>query len=325
MIDVTQSGLSTINSCVFGFISIALNGFLIFVIYKQKSRVLESYKYVMIACAIFDICFSSVYIVASPTFAATTEKSALLIVNGGIDMPTNCGRVLLIIFVFLFCQSIVISPSLFVFRYLQICRKHSTFQSFRRLRCLFLMLSSISTSVCGMICFAAWPTAMDLKQFTKIAYRINVSRNTTFLVATLQKNDDLFVRIQSTSLFAGIIVVIVLMIFTMSLMIFCSIRIIYALLHTIPANTRHIQVQVCKTLAAQSISPLILLHLPFYISILAPLFEARTGEASNYFPFLFAWCPVVNAVLVLYFVRDYRNFVVWFVKNKMFSTGLVVF
>ncbi|VDM53289.1 unnamed protein product [Angiostrongylus costaricensis] len=114
---IVQSGLSSINSYVFGVISISLNSFLIYVIRNRPSRVIGSYKQLMVACAGFDICFSAVYI----TFAATPEMSALLIVNGGIEMPTICGRVLLVIFVLLFCQSLIIPPSMFVFRYLQIC------------------------------------------------------------------------------------------------------------------------------------------------------------------------------------------------------------
>ncbi|EPB77013.1 hypothetical protein ANCCEY_03921 [Ancylostoma ceylanicum] len=72
-------------------------------------------------------------------------------------------------------------------------------------------------------------------------------------------------------------------------------------------NTRRLHIQLCKALAAQFASPFILLHIPFYISVLAPLFEGRTGEASNYFPFLFAWCPAINPLIAIYFVREYRH------------------
>ncbi|KAK5986821.1 hypothetical protein GCK32_016864 [Trichostrongylus colubriformis] len=76
----------------------------------------------MVACAAFDAFFSAINIVCSPTFAASPELSALLVVNGGIPMSETLARLMLIFFVFLLCNSIVIPPCLFVFRYLQICR-----------------------------------------------------------------------------------------------------------------------------------------------------------------------------------------------------------
>ncbi|RCN46341.1 hypothetical protein ANCCAN_07635 [Ancylostoma caninum] len=120
---VATLGYSAINSYVFGVISIVVNSLLIYVIQKRRSRVIGAYKHMMTACAILDICFSAVYILASPTFAATSEMSALLIVNGGfLPLSVKLDRVLLVLFVLLLCQSLVTPPCLFVFRYLQICR-----------------------------------------------------------------------------------------------------------------------------------------------------------------------------------------------------------
>ncbi|VDO55373.1 unnamed protein product [Haemonchus placei] len=75
-----------------------------------------------------------------------------------------------------------------------------------------------------------------------------------------------------------------------------------------------------RGLQFQAASPFLLLHLPFYVSILGPLFEARTGEASNYFPFLFAWCPAINPILTLCIVTDFRQFVVSVLKRKWLKT-----
>lgn len=63
---VASLGFSAINSYVFGVISILVNSLLIYVIQKRRSRVIGAYKHMMTACAVFDICFSTVYILASP-------------------------------------------------------------------------------------------------------------------------------------------------------------------------------------------------------------------------------------------------------------------
>uniref|UniRef100_A0A7I4YNQ2 G_PROTEIN_RECEP_F1_2 domain-containing protein n=1 Tax=Haemonchus contortus TaxID=6289 RepID=A0A7I4YNQ2_HAECO len=315
---VAQSGLSTINSLVFGIISVMLNIFLIYVVRKRAARLFGAYKHTMTACAVFDIIFSVVYIICSPTFAATPEKSALLIVNGGFEIPTTWGRSLIVVFVLLLCNSIVIPPCLFVFRYLQICR--TSYLEHHLLRYSFIVPFLISSSICGMICFAAWPTESDIEYFTCIAYDINVEGNFTFLVASLQKDDTSSEKLRSDTLLAGTITVVVLLVVAMVTIILCARRITATVKKNNSIHTRRLDMQLRRTLFAQAASPFLLLHLPFYVSILGPLFEARTGEASNYFPFLFAWCPAINPFLTLCIVTDFRHFVLSLFKRKWLKT-----
>ncbi|PIO58551.1 LPXTG-motif protein cell wall anchor domain protein, partial [Teladorsagia circumcincta] len=63
---IAQSGLSTINSVVFGFAAITLNIFLIYVIRKKATNLYGGYKHMMTAYAAFDAFFSAVDIVCSP-------------------------------------------------------------------------------------------------------------------------------------------------------------------------------------------------------------------------------------------------------------------
>ncbi|KAK6752710.1 hypothetical protein RB195_003868 [Necator americanus] len=324
---IAESGLSTINSYIFGVISILLNTLLIYVIHKRCPKVIGAYKYMMTACAIFDICFSIVYIVVSPTFAATPEMSALLIVNGGFLMSSDWGLMLLIVFVWLLCQSLVTPACLFVFRYLQICRSNYIVQRVQWLRCFLIVPFLTSSSTCALLCFAAWPTQFDLEYFTSIAYAINVNGNTTFLVATLHNptNANILEALQSYTLYAAIFCIVLVMVTSMITMIFCSKKIICVVMHTTSGNTRQLHIQLCKTLVAQSACPFLLLHVPFYVSILAPLFEGRTGEASNYFPFLFAWCPAINPLITICFMREFRQFILSFFKKTMIKSKSSLF
>ncbi|KAK5973887.1 7TM chemoreceptor [Trichostrongylus colubriformis] len=293
-----------------------LNMFLIYVIRTRATRFFGAYKYIMIACAVYDTFLSVIDIVCSPTFAATPEMSALLIVNGGFVLPTIWGCLLLMVFVFLLCNSIVIPPCLFVFRYLQICRASYLKLHGQRL-CFFLVLPFIfSTSICCMICFAAWPTESDILFFTDIAYDINVEGHNAFLVATLKKQATLYEKLQSHTLLAGTISVISLLMATMAAITFCAHRIAKTVKVDGCVVNRRLNTQLRRLLFAQAALPFLLLHLPFYVSVLGPLFEARTGEASNYFPFLFSWFPALNPLIPLYFVKDFRKFSVSIFKKK---------
>ncbi|KAK6058480.1 hypothetical protein COOONC_03948 [Cooperia oncophora] len=127
-------------------------------------------------------------------------------------------------------------------------------------------------------------------------------------------------KLQSCMLFAATVTVIALMITTMAIIIFCAWRITAAVKKNSCVTTRRLDLQLRRTLFAQAASPLLLLHLPFYISVLAPLFDARTGEVSNYFPFLFSWCPVINPLITLYFVKDFRLFVLGIFMRKKIAT-----
>ncbi|VDM64526.1 unnamed protein product [Angiostrongylus costaricensis] len=56
--------------------------------------------------------------------------------------------------------------------------------------------------------------------------------------------------------------------------------------------------------------PFIFVHIPFYVCILAPLMNITVGLFNTYLPYLFALYPVLNPLIVFYFVADIRNYVV---------------
>ncbi|KAK6058481.1 LPXTG-motif protein cell wall anchor domain protein [Cooperia oncophora] len=147
---IAQTGLSTTNSYIFGTLAIILNTFLIFVIRKKATHIYGSYKHMMTAYAAFDLVFSAVDVVCSP-------RQVYLYFD--------------------ICK--YASP---------VCSHKTNYLQYHQRRSFYLatLPFAFSTSICAMICFAAWPTQSDLDEFTGIAYDINVEGNYTFLVATLQ-------------------------------------------------------------------------------------------------------------------------------------------
>ncbi|KAK6751156.1 hypothetical protein RB195_002869 [Necator americanus] len=231
-----------------------------------------SYKYMMITSAILDLLFSALFIVACPvsserfhadqgtscpsieTFAAMEKLSSLLIVKGGIPLPMSWARLTLIFFIFLLCQSIVTPPCLFVFRYLQICKTKFLAQHYRSLRYLLILPLFISSSSCALMCFAAWPTQFDLAYFQGIAMKIHVQRNATFLVAMLKNEkgfDSPFNIVQSKTMLITSIYLIIMMVSALSIMLYCTKRIMIAARAGSNEKTRKLQMQLYKTLIAQ--------------------------------------------------------------------------
>lgn len=159
-----------------------------------------------------------------------------------------------------------------------------------------------------MLCFAAWPTETDRILFDKIAFNINVNWNSTYLVASFHKNITEFDKAQGSTLVAVSVYLILVLVVALTLMVFCTTAIVKAVQKSANEKTRRLQIQLYRTSIAQFVIPFCSVHVPFYVCVLAPLIELSTGEISNYLPFLFVWSTAINPLAVLFFVRDYRVF-----------------
>ncbi|WKY06566.1 hypothetical protein Q1695_006612 [Nippostrongylus brasiliensis] len=271
----TVDEISTWHSRIVGILSVALNVLLLFVIWFRSLKIIGAFKYIMMASTVLDIMFSAVCIVSSPTIASTKLLSSVMIVSGGVKLPYNCSMAIMIFFVFLLCESIITPLCMFVFRYLQICRSHYLTDHYRRVRYLAIMPAFISSSTCAMFCFAAWPTESDLLKFNEIASTINVKWDSPYLVASFHKEETAFDRAQSTTLYVVALYLVVIMISTIMLMIFCSTSIIRVVRRGTHEKTRRIQLQLYRSLLAQAIIPFLFIHIPFYLCVLAPLVQER--------------------------------------------------
>ncbi|VDM64528.1 unnamed protein product [Angiostrongylus costaricensis] len=100
------------------------------------------------------------------------------------------------------------------------------------------------------------------------------------------------------------------MILSLVIMLFCTRSIMKNLLSLDHSVHRHLQIQVYNTLLIQSGVPFIFLHVPFYVCMLAPLVNITIGFFNTYLPYLFAWCPVLNPLIVFYFVAEIRNYLI---------------
>ncbi|ETN75645.1 hypothetical protein NECAME_12218 [Necator americanus] len=183
------------------------------------------------------------------------EMSSLLIVEGGVFLPTFWAMLALIFFVFLLCQTIATPPCLFVFRYLQICKAKFIAEHYRSLRYLLIVPLFISTSTSALICLAAWPSQSEIAYFREIAINFDIQRDATFLAATLKNDEgfeDPFDYAQSRIMLVALIYLIVVMVSALTIMLYCTKRILKAARESFSEKTRKLQMQLHKTLIAQS-------------------------------------------------------------------------
>ncbi|KAL6737146.1 hypothetical protein Aduo_010816 [Ancylostoma duodenale] len=276
--DMNVSEISAINFYFCGILSILINAVLIFLLYRRSLRVVGAFKYLMMISAALDASFSLVSIIASPTFMAVDMMNSVLIMKGGFVLPGTVGCVSLVLFLLLLCQSIVTPPCLFVFRYLQICSHLTT---------------------CALLCVASWPTTFDRNKFEPLVRKITEETGQGFLIATLNLDGSVYDDIQSGIMYADAVLLTFSMVSSLVVMLFCTKSIIVTLLQINSTNTRRLQIQLYKILLMQFSIPFVLIHIPFYLCILAPLVHITSGIFTAYLPYLFAWYPVINPLIVL--------------------------
>ncbi|KAK6039461.1 hypothetical protein COOONC_23034 [Cooperia oncophora] len=175
--------IANINAFVGGALSVCLNGFLIFTVLKSKSTTTGYHKWIAMSSAAFDFTFSILTAFACPRLAI---DSSVLFVKGGIFVPFLYGRILLVIWIILLCTNIIISPSQFIFQYLQICRSQWMTIYGHRSFFIFLITFFLAWSAAAMLIIAAYPDEADLAFFNDIASHINLNEHRAYLVACLR-------------------------------------------------------------------------------------------------------------------------------------------
>ncbi|XGW26142.1 hypothetical protein V3C99_007055, partial [Haemonchus contortus] len=313
--------VANFNAGVSGVLSLCLNLFLILTITKGRSTIWGYYKWIIISSSIFDLTFSAINAFACPTVAAIGNLSSVMFVKGGFRLPIIYGRALLIIWIFLLCTSIIVSPCLFIFQYLQVCRAQWMTVYGRRSFLLFLTPIGIAWSAASMLIISAYPDVHELAYFDDIALHLYLNEPRAYLVASFRPREDAEDMAQSRMLMASCIYLVCILFCSLSTMLICSRLIVVTVKRNSNEGSSCLQSQVLKVLLVQFTIPFLFIQIPFCLCCLAPLFRMETDRMADYLPFLFAWTPVLNPIVVMYFVKDLRpSRKLLFFKSKSTAT-----
>uniref|UniRef100_A0A7I4YNQ1 G protein-coupled receptor n=1 Tax=Haemonchus contortus TaxID=6289 RepID=A0A7I4YNQ1_HAECO len=232
--------------------------------------------------------------------------SSVMFMKGGLRLPLIYGRILLVIWIILLCTSIIVSPCLFIFQYLQVCRAQWMTVYGRRSFLLFLTPIGIAWSAASMLIICAYPDAHELAYFDNIALHLYLNEPRAYLVASFQPRDDAEAMAQAQILTACCILLLCILLCNLLTMLICSRSIVVTVKRTSNERSSRLQSQVFKVLLVQFTIPFLFIQIPFCVCCLAPLFRMETDRMADYLPFLFAWSPVLNPIVVMYFVKDLR-------------------
>ncbi|CAD6192430.1 unnamed protein product [Caenorhabditis auriculariae] len=277
--------------------------------YHRAQSTVGAYKYIMMCSSAADILFSFSNIVTCPmmTFLHAEKYQALLVVNNGIQVGFYFGSGMLTIALFFLTQSILTPPIAFIFRYLQICRPHELLDNKKKYQAQLAIPFSSLILGATLLTFVSFPTPDDIKYLSDIV--------TMFTKQLTWFETVCYLVTWFITIFYAFMLVISLII-----MIFCSVKIVKKLEEekSVSPKTYRMQKRLYQMLILQFLCPLFLLQVPFSYSFILPVLNlTANGFAHDLLPFLFAWTPFLNAIILLAFMEKFRSAITSF---KLFST-----
>ncbi|VDO28273.1 unnamed protein product [Haemonchus placei] len=148
----------------------------------------------------------------------------------------------------------------------------------RRSLLLFLTPIAIAWSAASILITSAYPDVHDVAYFDDIALHLYLNEPRAYLVASFRVSLHImniyqfFSRSFSSNHFLNFLMFL----------------------------------KVTPKFSLQFTIPFLYIQIPFCLCCLAPLLRMETDRIADYLPFLFAWSPVLNPIVVMYFVKDLR-------------------
>ncbi|CAO4373273.1 unnamed protein product [Caenorhabditis nigoni] len=319
----TNSWLEEANAGTAGIISLFANCLLIYLTTKVKSYS-DTVKWCQYYSCCFRLAFSLLVVISAPvstrpleydshaekqkTIMYLTEVKSLYIVKGGIDLPTDIGCILLNLFL-VFVVTSCTGPAV---QYLKITyllsspvlKNHSVLRAMITLIPLFV---AVPTSI--LIFNGYLPNDYEKEISKDLIQEITGENDNAFLIASEEMiydhpsgtfMYDIPARICTGfiffAMFSSLIVVIV-----------CFIKMQVSRKKKTSISNQKSQKQLNLLLFVQFIFPFITIHIPFYVAFILPFADIEFSTLSSKLPYMFAWCPAINPILVICMIKSIRD------------------
>ncbi|CAP37187.1 Protein CBG20081 [Caenorhabditis briggsae] len=236
------------------------------------------------------------------------ETKALYIAKGGFDLPIDIGCILLILFL-VFVVTSCTGPAV---QYLQVThllcspvqKTHSVLRTMITLIPLFV---AVPTSI---LIFNGYVPNEYEKEISKDMILVITGKNDcSFLMAAEEKIYDFSsgtfaydvpARICTGFIFSA-------MFLSLIVVILCSIKMQITMKKKTSISNQKSQKQLNLLLFVQFIFPFITIHIPFYVAFILPFADIEFNNLSSKLPYMFAWCPAINPILVICMIKSIRD------------------
>ncbi|KAL6738717.1 hypothetical protein Aduo_012234 [Ancylostoma duodenale] len=288
-------------------LSLAVNSILIFFICKHTVAEFGRYKRLMLVFAVFNIAYSIVQAVTMPAIHVY-DMSFFVFASGLGAVPNAVNRFATAVFCSTFAQSLYLLALHFLYRYIQVVRPRARFlfESPSYVAILVALYVFVAADY-GAVCFFNFgPSSIKDIYFGE---QMQTSYNLSIVdVGYLGPIYVLNSEVQWLDVL-GLVNVSVVIGSTLALIPFCGIA-ISRCLHKVEVTskkTKELQVQMFRLLLIQSFFPLAFTFVPSSAILVMSLFGRNIGARGNIVAILLTMYPVIEPLVVLYFVSSYRE------------------
>ncbi|PIC33187.1 hypothetical protein B9Z55_013260 [Caenorhabditis nigoni] len=236
------------------------------------------------------------------------ETKALYIAKGGFDLPIDIGCILLILFL-VFVVTSCTGPAV---QYLQVThllcspvqKTHSVLRTIITLIPLFVAIPTVILVFNGYV-----PNEYEKEISKEMILVVTGKNDTSFLMAAEEKiydnssgtfEYDIPARICTGFIFSA-------MFLSLIVVIVGFIKMQITMKKKTSISNQKSQKQLNLLLFVQFIFPFITIHIPFYVAFILPFADIEFSNLSSKLPYMFAWCPAINPMLVICMIKSIRD------------------
>ncbi|WKY06323.1 hypothetical protein Q1695_006488 [Nippostrongylus brasiliensis] len=289
-------------------LSILTNLLLIFAYFKCPTKSLGSYKLMFLVMAVFDLFYSLLLGTFCPIFA--TNKHVLVGISTGLYYQRVAGYIALASFFVSLLVAFILVANNFGYRYLLLCRRpHIYIYQTTRGR---LMLTSVNTFVTVFWTYFALVIMRSdakltemLESFVRTEMELDIWDHGHTALAL----EDLISSPMKLVVCSGILTTYMMLMISIG---YCTNRILHMLKNSaMSIALKRLHRQMLVLLLLQLLNPLISMYGPVIIFVIFLVNNFTTPVAlSAVMCALYSIFPLVNPIVMLYFVTDYRAFIV---------------
>ncbi|XGW31418.1 hypothetical protein V3C99_009967, partial [Haemonchus contortus] len=292
--------------------SLMTNTILIIVYLYCPVKKMNSYRYFFLISAIQDIIFSVVFLLSFPRLIS--KNNVFVIISSGILNFEPIGYFLIIIFCVSYFTSVLVVTNSFLYRYLQLCRMQlfQRFSSSRAVVMCFVINAVLIIYYSGAVYWISFPDE-NLRYFVESSI---IMLETKFCGASFI---GLSAKYTMSTTDLVLLAVLFLALATLAVInIFCAGK-IGAFLRK--AANRHNplkhQRRMFTLLLLQAACPFIFMQVPAFIAMFLVFAGIDSPQIiTNSMDISFALQPFLNPVIIVLFLREYRDFVLVKLKLK---------
>ncbi|EYC03173.1 hypothetical protein Y032_0095g2801 [Ancylostoma ceylanicum] len=317
--DLEMIGSFTLCAQSISVVALAINVFLIVIYFKCPLKRVREYRYFFLMTAIQDTLLALCCLFLTPI--TISRESTVVFMATGILHKKPIGEVAIIFFCTVFIVSILIVANSFIYRYIHLCRNEIA-HIYQSEKWLALMIAINIIIIINWLCMVLCGNGRE----ATVQYDINP---TAVRLSGLNVNETGLVGFHLAADMNKLTLILLcenwsVMFVLLAVGCFCALQIAHTLRKSsISKNARKYHGQMFTLLLLQTACPAILMQAPvglMYVMLFTG--TSSTTTMTIVIGILLALFPVFDPIILIVFLKDYRNYILARVGLRRFERSV---